>query len=150
METCWKPRGIVASVISPQFHFGETPMCFPLGFQTWKQSTPRCQQKSMKWKLGEKPHNWSPRVSTLGNSQPDISTQIPCIGHFSETSQGVSTGLHTRKQSTLGFHFDTLYGNLMKTYLTAVFFHTLPRFCQIVNFKVIMITFKVAKMTIEI
>ena len=38
METRWKPLGIMTSVVSGSFHFGETPMWFQLGFHTWKQS----------------------------------------------------------------------------------------------------------------
>ena len=105
----WKPLGIVTSVVSRSFHLGETPMWFPLGFHTWKQSTRRFHLDCMPWKLGGnltsgfhefphletvnsiiqsrflaleisgKPHRRFPRVSTQVISQLKDSTYIPCM-----------------------------------------------------------------------
>ena len=100
METCWKPQGIVTSVVSPQFPFLGNPYVVSTRFPHLETVNLTIPPRFPALETWGKPHKWFPRVSTTGNNQPDNSTSFPCIGNFGETSQEVSTSFHTSKQST--------------------------------------------------
>ena len=122
MKKCWKALGIVTSVVSPWFQFLGKPYVVSTRFPDLETVNLTIPPRFPALETWEKPHKWFPRVSTPENSQPDNSTTFPCIGICGETSQGVSTGFRTSKLSTSGFHLDPLHGQLMDTYVGAVFF----------------------------
>ena len=142
MESCWKPQGIVTSVVSPQFPFLGNPYVVSTRFPHLETVNLTIPPRFPALETWGKPHKWFPRVSTTGNNQPDNSTSFPCIGNFGETSQEVSTSFHTSKQSTqihcmenkwIPTLFFTCFHDVFKTLFSKYLF-----------------TFKVMKLTIEL
>ena len=86
----WKPLGIVTSVVSRSFHLGETPMWFPLGFHTWKQSTRRFHLDCMPWKLGGNLTSGFHEFPHLETVNPRIPPRFLAL----ETSGNFTGGFH--------------------------------------------------------
>ena len=129
METCWKPLGIVTSVVSAEFPFQGNPMWFPLGFYTWKQSIRGFHRDSLHYKLGGKLN--SQVVSTSFHTWKQSTRKFPFVSlEKPHRKFPGGTSFHTRKQLDLNFTYIHSMENQWK-YTSMLFF---TRFRDILNF----------------
>ena len=147
MGTLWKPLKSWHQKFPRSFHFEETPMWFPLGFHTWKQSTRGFHLDSLNWKLGGNLTSGFPEFPHLETVNPRIPPRFLVF----ETLQVVYTSFHTWKQSTRWFnlvsshckfcfsqfstHVKILWNLRIRTSL--LIFHRLAQSFQNINFIII-------------
>ena len=146
METCWKPQGIVTSVVSPQFPFRGNPYVVSTRFPHLETVNPRIPPRFPELETWGKPLCGFHQVSTPGNSQPEDSIQFPRIGNFRKLHRWfprVSTPGNSQTEDSTLFLQETLhvfftsfhsckilvkFTDTYKLYLTADFSHTCTMF----------------------